>query len=711
MGMFARKYREIFPAGDRLLKVLKAVRDADGQPSKRLMHSGFPVAIETARGETRHGPAWNQLMANDYGYIEGVRGADGDSLDVFIGNESDSPRVYVIDQVDPETGRFDEHKVVLGVRSVIEAENVYRANYASDWLGLGAISECTKEEFQDWLRDGDKRVPFSAAVSRVATMVPTSDGYEESEACGLSRMPENCPGCGRSGDWFDNQGRCGDCGFMPMLLPQPPNQMTSDAVAASSMDAGEWDLVTFVGEVEIVVDSGSGGKLLRARQKAMYADRVNINRRYYPASVVQDAVKRARENARAGVMLSEFVHPAVVKAGGIPAFVDNPNRKTATVDDIGDVGPDGSVWITRTIKDTVRGRQVADAIRRGVPFGLSSRMRMEGHMEVVNGEQVKVADRLEIHTWDDVENPAFADAGREVELLTDSVRAHRGLPPVRSFDNRAQTPANMGRTMEDKIKAGVARIQSMVLQRKPAAEIRPVFDAVSRVIEDALALEQTVDAADMKEMLRLQPYTMDRPGLVAIPGNDPGLTGMPGSPAPEGMTEAPAIYHRANEEANGITHRSTPYLDTDAEKRRAAVDAACDQALPLLAGFGAEQQAYIVGRGEGAGERCGGGSCADRGRGRSAEGSPGEYGFCVGFCSCGSCAGRGNSGGYRSHEAGDEGQIGTRGEGGAALGDCGGVRRVSLSAGCTGGGRSELYHGSGAEVCDQCGIGASVGGG
>ena len=56
-------------------------------------------------------------MNNHYGYVKRSLGADGDQVDVFLGNNPSANHVYVINQNDPKTGKFDEHKVMLGFDS------------------------------------------------------------------------------------------------------------------------------------------------------------------------------------------------------------------------------------------------------------------------------------------------------------------------------------------------------------------------------------------------------------------------------------------------------------------------------------------------------------------------------------------------------------------------------------------------------------------
>jgi len=120
---------------------------------------GMDISIENAKGSSREGvdrsgKPWLTVMNNTYGYFRGTIGRDKDHVDVFIGENLNSPYVYIIDQIDPETGKFDELKVMLGFNSPYDASKAYLSNYTSDWKGLGAIGTMEIGKFKEWLYDG-----------------------------------------------------------------------------------------------------------------------------------------------------------------------------------------------------------------------------------------------------------------------------------------------------------------------------------------------------------------------------------------------------------------------------------------------------------------------------------------------------------------------------------------------------------------------------
>lgn len=139
--------------------------DADNYKKGRTRINGFDIAFENPKGSTRsgvdeQGNKWESTMAHHYGDIKGHKGADGDDLDVFVGDKPESEKVFVIDQVNPETGKFDEHKVMMGFDSLAEAHAGYLANYEENWQGLGEISELHESDFKDWVKKGDTTKPY-----------------------------------------------------------------------------------------------------------------------------------------------------------------------------------------------------------------------------------------------------------------------------------------------------------------------------------------------------------------------------------------------------------------------------------------------------------------------------------------------------------------------------------------------------------------------
>ena len=135
----------------------------------RLEVQGIAIAIENPKGSTRkgvdqQGKEWSSTMKDHYGYIQRTEGADGDAVDVFIGDNPSSEKVFIVDQVDPSTGQFDEHKVVIGAKSSAQAKMFYNRNYDKGWKGAAAITEFTTDEFKTWIAQSDTTQPVNSKV-------------------------------------------------------------------------------------------------------------------------------------------------------------------------------------------------------------------------------------------------------------------------------------------------------------------------------------------------------------------------------------------------------------------------------------------------------------------------------------------------------------------------------------------------------------------
>jgi hypothetical protein len=128
---------------------------------------GMEISIEQPKGSVRRGTdakgnKWESKMHNTYGYIRGTQSVDGDHIDVFLSDAPLHGMVYVVDQVNPETGEFDEHKVMYGFESEDAARKAYLSNYEKGWKGLGAITEVSREDFKEWVQGSKRKTkPFA----------------------------------------------------------------------------------------------------------------------------------------------------------------------------------------------------------------------------------------------------------------------------------------------------------------------------------------------------------------------------------------------------------------------------------------------------------------------------------------------------------------------------------------------------------------------
>ena len=149
-----------------------AQKEAGNYQKGHVTIQGLDISIENPKGSVRSGTdskgkKWESQMANHYGYIKRTEGADKpDQVDVFLGDNPDSQKVYIVDQVNPETGKFDEHKVMIGFESEDAATDGYLDNYETGWNGLGNITEVGIDEFKEWLKSGDTSKEFGSLVQK-----------------------------------------------------------------------------------------------------------------------------------------------------------------------------------------------------------------------------------------------------------------------------------------------------------------------------------------------------------------------------------------------------------------------------------------------------------------------------------------------------------------------------------------------------------------
>ena len=149
----------------------EAQKKAGNYKKGHLSFGGYDYTVETPKGVTRSGKdeqgmPWSVTMHDTYGYILGKIGVDGDHIDMFINDAADldtfDGNVYVVDQVNPETGQFDEHKVMYGYPDEAAATKAYLSNYSKGWKGLGKVTSVPKATFDKWLESSDRKTkPFA----------------------------------------------------------------------------------------------------------------------------------------------------------------------------------------------------------------------------------------------------------------------------------------------------------------------------------------------------------------------------------------------------------------------------------------------------------------------------------------------------------------------------------------------------------------------
>ena len=128
---------------------------------------GLDVTIENPKGSERSGMGkdgkrWSVKMPAIYGYVKGTEGFDGDHVDVYIGPDHDSKKVFVVDQINAEDGKFDEHKCLLSYQTKEAALADYRKAFSDGKADqrIGAVTEMTIDRFKSWVKSAGTQVPL-----------------------------------------------------------------------------------------------------------------------------------------------------------------------------------------------------------------------------------------------------------------------------------------------------------------------------------------------------------------------------------------------------------------------------------------------------------------------------------------------------------------------------------------------------------------------
>ena len=163
MGTGEAPDRRPNPAPGNVVSVLGQDRAATRDRRSVLDVHGITVVVETAKGEAREGRGWRVSMPAHYGYISGTGSAEGsdEQMDCYVGDDPTSSRVFVLHQLDPITGEFDEHKTFVGFADLNDAVNAYNAAF-SDGSGparTGDIETLTVPAFKKWLEEWQYGLP------------------------------------------------------------------------------------------------------------------------------------------------------------------------------------------------------------------------------------------------------------------------------------------------------------------------------------------------------------------------------------------------------------------------------------------------------------------------------------------------------------------------------------------------------------------------
>lgn len=152
-------------------------KDAGNYKKGHVSIHGMRISIEVPKGGIRRGKDWESEMAAHYGYFVGTEGKDGDQVDVFVGDHPESEIAYILNQ-ETKSGRFDEHKVLIGFRTEDQARKAYADSYEDGWK-VGETIPVTIPKLKEWLKGGDQKRRFQMSQWRPYSGPKGGQGWQD----------------------------------------------------------------------------------------------------------------------------------------------------------------------------------------------------------------------------------------------------------------------------------------------------------------------------------------------------------------------------------------------------------------------------------------------------------------------------------------------------------------------------------------------------
>lgn len=208
----------------------------------------------------------------------------------------------------------------------------------------------------------------------------------------------------------------------------------------------------------------SPGKPLRFRFKGSEAGVISGNNRVYLPEILTDAVSRFNADLAKGLVpWGEGPHPQkeiLDAATGRWRYKKDRTRATIMPERAFMQGSELMVD-GRVIEDTTAGRQLAADLRNGRPIFFSTRaygddMRI---VPLADGRQVMVPMKMNIETWDRVDNPAIHDASPvamldsvQMQAILDSVQGKPAPAPATNTTQKGESTVKWSKALIDALK-------------------------------------------------------------------------------------------------------------------------------------------------------------------------------------------------------------------------------------------------------------------
>jgi hypothetical protein len=138
-------------------------------------YNGLTIGIQTSKGEKRkhHGDV---KFPVDYGYIGDTEDNDDMNVDVYMGPDKDSKKAFVINQY-RKSGKFDEHKVMLGFKDQEAAVKAYKDSWPKKKAEVryGNTLAMSVDDLKKWLEYGNTKKPIKQSILDRAIMLSKKD--------------------------------------------------------------------------------------------------------------------------------------------------------------------------------------------------------------------------------------------------------------------------------------------------------------------------------------------------------------------------------------------------------------------------------------------------------------------------------------------------------------------------------------------------------
>jgi hypothetical protein len=151
----------LFDDGNMMFAVpSKEVQAQQYEPDGKIKFQGMSIIVENDKGSVREGvdkntgKPWRTEMRYPYGFVENSKGLDGDAVDVYVGPEAGAKFVFVVHQLNPTTGEWDEDKAMLGFSDAMEAKKAYMIHYDEPEKFYGSLDAVPMDRFKELVMNG-----------------------------------------------------------------------------------------------------------------------------------------------------------------------------------------------------------------------------------------------------------------------------------------------------------------------------------------------------------------------------------------------------------------------------------------------------------------------------------------------------------------------------------------------------------------------------